>query len=64
MFSGKKIVSVENGFVEPKTPEDAVMDLKDKTVLPGLTGIHVHLEMEKEIGPINPGFFCGYHCYQ
>ena len=44
--SGKKIFSVENGFVEPKTAEDLVIDLKNKTVMPGLTDMHVHLEME------------------
>ncbi|MEZ4803233.1 MAG: amidohydrolase family protein [Gelidibacter sp.] len=46
IISGKKIVSVENGFVEPKSPEDKIIDLKNKTVMPGLTDMHVHLEME------------------
>jgi imidazolonepropionase-like amidohydrolase len=46
IVSGKKIVSVENGFVEPKKTEDAVVDLKNKTVMPGLTDMHVHMEME------------------
>lgn len=46
IISGKKIVSVENGFLEPKTPEDIVIDLKNKTVMPGLTDMHVHLEFQ------------------
>ena len=46
VVSGKKIVSVDNGFVEPKSSEDIVIDLKDKTVMPGLTDMHVHLEGE------------------
>lgn len=46
IISGKKIISVESGFAEPKTPEDIVIDLKNKTVMPGLTDMHVHLEGE------------------
>ncbi|MEO6348515.1 MAG: amidohydrolase family protein [Aquaticitalea sp.] len=46
IVSGKKIVSVENGFVEPKTAQDTIIDLKNKTVMPGLTDMHVHIENE------------------
>ncbi len=46
IISDKKIISVENGFVEPKTSVDIVIDLKSKTVMPGLTDMHVHLEFE------------------
>ncbi|MCK7590346.1 amidohydrolase family protein [Subsaxibacter sp. CAU 1640] len=46
IVSGKKIVSVENGFIEPTTAEDKIIDLKDKTVMPGLTDMHVHIESE------------------
>lgn len=46
IISGKKIISVENGFVEGKTPEDIVIDLKNKTVMPGLTDMHIHVESE------------------
>lgn len=46
VVSGKKILSVENGFVEPKTSEDIVIDLKNMTVMPGLTDMHVHIESE------------------
>lgn len=46
LVSGKKIVSIEDGFVAPKTAEDVVIDLKNKTVMPGLTDMHVHLEFQ------------------
>jgi imidazolonepropionase-like amidohydrolase len=43
---GKKIVSVENGYVMPSSQDDEVIDLKSKTVMPGLIDMHVHLESE------------------
>ena len=46
IISGKKIISVENGLLIPRNPEDLIIDLKDKTVLPGLMDMHVHLEEE------------------
>ena len=46
IVSGKKIKSIESGFVEPANAEDSLIDLKNKTVLPGLTDMHVHLESE------------------
>ncbi len=46
VVSGNKILSVENGYVEPKNSEDSVIDLKSKTVLPGLIDMHVHIESE------------------
>ena len=46
IVSGDKIVSVENGFKEPNSSEDTVVDLKDKTVMPGFIDMHVHLEGE------------------
>lgn len=46
IISDKKIVSVENGFVEPKSSDDKVIDLKNKTVMPGLTDMHIHVENE------------------
>lgn len=46
IVSGKKIVSVENGYVIPTSQEDTVIDLKTKTVMPGLVDMHVHLESE------------------
>ena len=46
VVSGKTILSVENGFVQPKSKDDVVIDLKTKTVMPGLIDMHVHLEFE------------------
>jgi len=45
IISGDKIKSVEKGFLDPSS-EDSLIDLKSKTVLPGLTDMHVHLESE------------------
>ena len=46
VVSGSKISSVENGYVTPKNSEDTVIDLKSKTVMPGLIDMHVHIESE------------------
>lgn len=46
IVSEHKIQSIENGFVEPTSTEDVVIDLKDKTVMPGLIDMHVHIESE------------------
>jgi len=46
VIDGNKIISVENGFVESKNSEDVIIDLKSKTVLPGLIDMHVHIEGE------------------
>ena len=46
IVSGKKIKSVEKGFINPASSDDTLIDLKDKTVLPGFTDMHVHLESE------------------
>ncbi|MEP1151070.1 MAG: amidohydrolase family protein [Balneola sp.] len=40
-----KIVSIENGYAKGNK-NDTVVDLKNKTVLPGLIDLHVHLEGE------------------
>jgi len=45
VVSGKKILKIENGYVNGKK-EDTTIDLKDKTVLPGLIDMHVHIESE------------------
>ncbi|EZH74505.1 amidohydrolase [Aquimarina atlantica] len=45
VVSGNKIIKVENGFVTGKK-NDITIDLKNKTVLPGLIDMHVHLEGE------------------
>ncbi|MEM0518065.1 metal-dependent hydrolase family protein [Aequorivita flava] len=46
IVSGNKIISIETGYLTPKNPEDRVIDLKNKTVLPGLIDMHVHIEGE------------------
>ncbi len=46
IVSGNKIVSVEKGYKTPSNNEDAVIDLKSKTVMPGLIDMHVHIESE------------------
>ncbi|WP_417876187.1 amidohydrolase family protein [Winogradskyella sediminis] len=46
IVSGNKIISVKNGYVTPVNPEDVSVDLKSKTVMPGLIDMHVHIEGE------------------
>ncbi|WP_298418662.1 amidohydrolase family protein [uncultured Kordia sp.] len=46
VVSGNKIVRIDNGFVDPKNTNDIVIDLKSKTVMPGLIDMHVHIESE------------------
>ncbi|MCJ8166595.1 amidohydrolase family protein [Pontibacter sp. E15-1] len=46
IVSGNKITRIENGYVQPKNATDSLIDLRDMTVLPGLTDMHVHLESE------------------
>ncbi|MCK5401298.1 MAG: amidohydrolase family protein [Flavobacteriaceae bacterium] len=46
VVSGKKIQSVIDGYVTPENSDDTVIDLKDKTVMPGLIDLHVHIESE------------------
>jgi imidazolonepropionase-like amidohydrolase len=46
IVSEERIKSVENGFVNPENEKDSVVDFRDKTVLPGLIDMHVHLESE------------------
>lgn len=45
VVEGDKIVSVDRGYTRAKAGE-TVFDLKDKTVLPGLMDMHVHIESE------------------
>ena len=46
VVSGKTILSIQDDFVTPENSEDIVIDLKDKTVMPGLIDMHVHIEGE------------------
>ena len=45
VIRGDRIESVSNGFVAPP-PGAVLIDLKDRTVLPGLIDSHVHLESD------------------
>lgn len=45
VIEGKKIVSVDAGYTAAEK-DDQVISLKNKTVLPGLIDMHVHLEGE------------------
>ena len=46
VVSGDKIVSILDGYVNGKTSQDKIVDLKSKTVMPGLIDMHVHIESE------------------
>ncbi|TXD85513.1 amidohydrolase family protein [Subsaximicrobium wynnwilliamsii] len=46
IVSDGRITSVENGYVQPKSEQDEVVDLKMKTAMPGLIDLHVHIESE------------------
>ncbi|AOW20297.1 metal-dependent hydrolase family protein [Urechidicola croceus] len=41
-----KIVDIQKGFIFSDDVNDVIIDLKAKTVMPGLIDMHVHLEME------------------
>jgi imidazolonepropionase-like amidohydrolase len=41
-----KILKIENGYVIPENTDDKIIDLKTKTVMPGLIDMHVHIEGE------------------
>jgi len=47
VISDNKITSVTKGYQNPSSTNDQIIDLKDKTVLPGLIDMHVHLESEQ-----------------
>lgn len=46
VVKGQKIFAVNDGFSIAKQKDDIVIDLKDKTVMPGLIDMHVHIESE------------------
>ena len=46
VVSGKTIKSIQNGYVNSDNALDVVIDLKSKTVMPGLIDMHVHMENE------------------
>ena len=49
IIEGDKIVSVESGYARGGRT-DKVIDLKDKTVMPGLMDMHVHIEGQSSPG--------------
>ncbi|MEQ6124637.1 amidohydrolase family protein [Pseudotenacibaculum sp. MALMAid0570] len=46
IVQNNKIVSVMDGYVQPRNKDDKVINLKDKVVMPGLIDMHVHIEQE------------------
>jgi len=46
VVAGNKIVAINDGFMATKRADDIIIDLKDKTVMPGLIDMHVHIEGE------------------
>jgi len=46
VVTNKTITGILKGFVNPTTKNDTVIDLKNKTVMPGLIDMHVHIEHE------------------
>ena len=46
IVENNKILSVENGYTTPSSEDVLVIDLKSKTVMPGLIDMHVHIEKE------------------
>ena len=46
VVSGDKIIAVDDGFTKAKSSDDTTVDLKNKTVMPGLIDMHVHIEFE------------------
>ncbi len=57
VVSKNRIVKIENGYITGKK-EDRIIDLKNKTVLPGLIDMHVHIESES-----NPGAYLQKYTY-
>ena len=51
VVKGDKIDAVLQGYAQPKNADAIIINLKDKTVLPGLIDMHVHIESETV--PIN-----------
>ncbi|GAB3761937.1 metal-dependent hydrolase family protein [Spirosoma pomorum] len=49
VIEGNKIAGIQKGFTAA-SGQDRVVDLKNKTVLPGLIDMHVHLETETRRG--------------
>lgn len=46
VVNGDKIIDVQKGYLQTNEQTDNVIDLKSKTVMPGLIDLHVHIESE------------------
>lgn len=46
VVEAEKIIAIEKGYILAENSNDLLIDLKSKTVMPGLIDMHVHLEME------------------
>ena len=46
VIQDKKITAIHDGFMATKRADDIIIDLKDKTVMPGWIDMHVHIEGE------------------
>jgi imidazolonepropionase-like amidohydrolase len=46
IISGNKIIDVQKGYILSDNQKDITINLKQKTVMPGLIDMHVHLEFE------------------
>ncbi len=55
IVTGNKITAIKKGYEEPATGA-AVIDLKSKTVMPGLIDCHVHLSQETSRNRYSEGF--------
>jgi imidazolonepropionase-like amidohydrolase len=55
VIDGNKIMAVQKGYTAA-SGQDKVIDLKTKTVLPGLIDMHVHLESQTRRGGAIDGF--------
>ena len=55
VVENNKIIDVLDGYVTPG-PADKVFDLKNKTVMPGLMDMHVHIETQTKRNAVNDRF--------
>ncbi len=55
VVEGNKITAIQKGYTNP-SGQDKVLDMKSKTVLPGLIDMHVHLESQTRRGGAIDGF--------
>jgi imidazolonepropionase-like amidohydrolase len=55
VVDGKRIVQIKSGYLKAD-PDDRVIDLKNRTVLPGFIDCHVHLEFQQSKSSFSDGF--------